>query len=290
MSDTAPSPTHTMHPDFDDADADVTLISGDETPTHFRMASSHLSRTSEFFRAMFELPQSAGEGAACLNLDEDALTLEILLKLAIGLPPGLARLQLIDEVARALAAAEKYGMKGAEEILFIQLRGPLSQVDPLRTYILACRHGWDDVATSALEKVVRGPLELTQLPPMETAHLVRVLVARQYRIDHFSTALSTSAVFAYDNGSTACCRRYPGACGNAAFPASATTWRDFKIFVLAAYAKAPSVDALLSNLALAVHKGNLEGTFCCSRVCLKPIWPWQSVIDDLRRCEAVTLP
>ncbi|KZV97602.1 hypothetical protein EXIGLDRAFT_746994 [Exidia glandulosa HHB12029] len=235
---------------------------------------------------MFELPQPPGEGAACLNLDEDALTLEILLKLAIGLPPGLARLQSIDEVARALAAAEKYGMKGAEEILSFHLRGPLSQADPLHTYVLTCRHGWDDVATSALEKVVRGPLELTQLPPMETAHLVRVLVARQHRIDHFSMALNTSTVFADDNGSSAYCRRYPGACGRG-IPVAAT-WREFKIFALAAYAKAPSVDGLLSHPELAVQKGNLEGIFC--RNCTKPIWPWQSVVDDLRRCEAVTLP
>lgn len=77
------------HADFRDASADVTLISCDGVA--FDIASSHLARTSEWFRGMLELPtaNASKQSNWRITLAEDTLTLEVLLKVALGLPPDV---------------------------------------------------------------------------------------------------------------------------------------------------------------------------------------------------------
>ncbi|KZV97580.1 hypothetical protein EXIGLDRAFT_703016 [Exidia glandulosa HHB12029] len=272
-----------VHPDFDDAAADVTIISGDDSHTHFRISSSHLSRTSEFFHGMFALPLGGVPPESRIALEEGAVTLEILLKLATGLPGGLRRLLSTDDVERTLAAAEKYGMKGVEEILALYLRAPYMDWEPIRAYALASHYGWEDVATASFERVVRLPLDLTNLPSMDIQHLLRILVTRKERIHNFRQGLLSrerdAPFYAPNANNSGRCQR----CSCISTLNDIAIWKKFVVAALMAYDEAPAADTLLANPEVAAESVKLELLFCSS--CRRSLFSPASLTESLRKCE-----
>ncbi|KAH9044195.1 hypothetical protein EDB84DRAFT_1559050 [Lactarius hengduanensis] len=147
-------------------ESDVVLASRDGIL--FRVPSTTLKMTSSWFRAMFTLPQSAPPSATpstsasplartsslnppadseVISLDEDARTLEPLLRMACGLE--IATLDTWDAVEPVLYAAEKYDMPGPASIVRALLRTPVFADAPLRLYAAACHFGWADDARAA---------------------------------------------------------------------------------------------------------------------------------------------
>jgi hypothetical protein len=102
-----------LHPAFSHPDADVTL--GANGHTLFRVHSYTLKTTSGWFNDMFSLPQNAPQTVGdVIYLDEDAPTLEALLRMICGHP--LMKLESFDMVESILYAAEKYDTPGPMSI------------------------------------------------------------------------------------------------------------------------------------------------------------------------------
>jgi hypothetical protein len=136
-----------FHPDFASTDGDVILgaKSGDVL---FRTHSFVLKTTSGWFRTMFSLPQKCEPVTPdVIYMDEDAHTLESLLRMACGLP--ILPLTSYDAVDALLYAAEKYDMPGPMSIIRILVMTPPLLNNPLRLYAVACRFGWETEAKYA---------------------------------------------------------------------------------------------------------------------------------------------
>ncbi|EIW82549.1 hypothetical protein CONPUDRAFT_53299 [Coniophora puteana RWD-64-598 SS2] len=155
-----------MHPEFSSPDADVILAAKDQTAL-FRVHSYTLKTTSGWFRSLFSLPQrplspSTSTSSALtlvpsmststthpdtIALDEDAPTLEALLRMVCGQP--ITPPQTHDALDALLFAAEKYDMPGPLALLRILLAVPPLSAEPLRIYAAASRFGWDAEARAA---------------------------------------------------------------------------------------------------------------------------------------------
>ena len=130
-----------FHPLFASLDADVILGAKDET-IFFRVHSYTLKTTSGWFRQMFTLPQKTPPTRKdVINLDEDADTLEALLRMICGLP--VLRLESFDIVEAILYAAEKYDMPGPQSIgelsnIILDLRFYLELIQPYKFVCYSC--------------------------------------------------------------------------------------------------------------------------------------------------------
>ncbi|KAH7905182.1 hypothetical protein BJ138DRAFT_1118697, partial [Hygrophoropsis aurantiaca] len=154
------------HPCFASPDADIIL--GAKDRTLFRVHSYTLKTTSGWFRSLFSLPQrpctsppatsgftptstsgfaSTSFSAEVIHLDEDAHTLESLLRMICGLPVHAPT--SYDPIDALLFAAEKYDMPGPISLLRILVLTPPLLDQPLRLYAAASRFGWDPEARHA---------------------------------------------------------------------------------------------------------------------------------------------
>ena len=137
-----------FHPLFASPEADVIL--GAKDGVLFRVHSFTLKTTSLWFKAMFSLPQKAGSvqpDNIHINLDEDATTLECLLRMVCGMP--ILMIDSYDTIDALLYAAEKYDMPGPLSIIrMLVMTRPLLD-HPLRLYGAACRFGWESEAKFA---------------------------------------------------------------------------------------------------------------------------------------------
>lgn len=130
-----------IHHLFADPDGDTVLGAKGGT-TFFRVHSFTLKTSSAFFRTMFSLPQKSTTGlGGVLYLDEDADTLECLLRMICGLP--LLPVENYDLVDSLLDAIEKYDMPGPLSIIRLLVMTPPLLDQPFRLYAVACRFGWE---------------------------------------------------------------------------------------------------------------------------------------------------
>jgi hypothetical protein len=114
VSDDALIPSDLFHPLFSSPEGDI-ILSASGGNTLFRVHSFTLKTTSGWFRTMFSLPQKTSPTFAdVIYLDEDAQTLDALLRMVCGQP--VLRLETFDMVESILYAAEKYDMPGPVSI------------------------------------------------------------------------------------------------------------------------------------------------------------------------------
>lgn len=153
MMDTEPSPQipvkkeDAFHSLFSSPDADVIL--GANGHTLFRVHSWTLKTTSGWFRSLFSMPQPCvpSNSPETITLNEDAYTLESLLRMICGLP--INPLTSYDDVDTLLYAAEKYEMPGPVSLIRILVMTPPLLNQPLRLYAAASRFGWGEEAKYA---------------------------------------------------------------------------------------------------------------------------------------------
>ncbi|KII92013.1 hypothetical protein PLICRDRAFT_122356 [Plicaturopsis crispa FD-325 SS-3] len=133
---------HLLHPLFASPDGDV-LLGTQAGGILFRVHSHTLKTTSGWFRTMFSLPQKSEKPASTTTIavDEDAHTLETLLRMICGLP--ILPITSYDEIDALLYAAEKYDMPGPMSIVRVLIMTPELLQHPLRLYAVACRFGWE---------------------------------------------------------------------------------------------------------------------------------------------------
>ncbi|KAI6044651.1 hypothetical protein EDC04DRAFT_2641449 [Pisolithus marmoratus] len=244
-----------VHPAFDSPEADIILVSRDLTC--FRVHSFTLKTTSGWFRSLFTLPRpvsscpgdSGTPGKATpaptastpetIHLDEDAETLEIILRMISGLP--ITPITSYDTVDAVLYASEKYDMPGPASLMQIAVLTPLLADQPLRLYTSASRFGWVEEARVASERTlaldlwseenwkmlrkVDGPAALDLLK----LHRSRREGVRKRLEEHPFVSGSTAALCAR-------CRR----------PTDHSTWRELKYKIVVEMDVRPLGDTVLN--------------------------------------------
>jgi BTB/POZ domain len=154
-----------FHPLFSSPEADVIL--GSKDGTLFRIHSFTLKTTSLWFRTMFSLPQksdSVKPDVIHINVDEDAHTLECLLRMVCGLP--ILMVESYDTIDSLLYAAEKYDMPGPMSIIRVLVMTRPLVDQPLRLYGIACRFGWESEAKFASTQTLTYNLHDPEYRPL----------------------------------------------------------------------------------------------------------------------------
>lgn len=140
----------TTHADFSDADADVILVSKDNT--RFLVYSVVLRITSGWFRAMFTLPQTLSATSVTnkdhIQLDEPADILAAILQMISGI--GVPTIDTIEFAETLLDTAEKYDMPGPPAIIRRIITQPPFTDKPLRVYALTVHWNWEEEMQTAV--------------------------------------------------------------------------------------------------------------------------------------------
>ncbi|KZV96665.1 hypothetical protein EXIGLDRAFT_732690 [Exidia glandulosa HHB12029] len=265
------------HPDFTDGDVELILA---DSETRFRIESSTLRRTSEFFAAVFVVG-AKGEPAH-FTIDEDEHTVEVLLKIASGLRFPNEWVDNLDGIELLARAAEKYEVGAALEVVRLLLdssamRGPAAS---LRKYALASRHGWHDIAQDAARDALDVVLDFDDIPDMDMRHLTRLLSFRQKRVEAFVKAIS------FRDDVTAIGAANRGLCPGGSTEHSIGedgTWQYLKAKMLLRIAEMPSGVTLLDDGDV-VH--NVRGVRACARHSSSKAYDWERLHAEILACVA----
>jgi len=281
LADATLDATPKYHPMFS-FDSDVVLCSRDGIL--FRVPSTTLKMTSSWFRAMFTLPQGASTpitphvrtsvtppaDTEVIALDEDASTLEPLLRMACGLE--IATLDTWDAVEPVLYAAEKYDMPGPASIVRALLRTPAFADAPLRLYAAACHFGWTDDAraasTRSLVLDLHAPAHRAALLRLRTADLLALFELHHKRRALFRARLAEHPFLTDAQLSESTPARCPR-CRDQLI--SYADWRELKHAMLYELERRPAGDTVLTGLeewpqALACWAARCKKTMCVSPV------------------------
>ncbi|EJD37695.1 hypothetical protein AURDEDRAFT_154270 [Auricularia subglabra TFB-10046 SS5] len=165
-------------------EGDIELVPADRSCC-FRMRSSTLRRTSQFFADMFASAQPDG---AQISLSEDRETVETLLAIVSGLSLPVDKLGDLDRLERLAYAAEKYEMRIALDLVRLMLQTTHMQRPEfaLRRHVLVEHFSWDDLADEALLAALDVDLESAPLPPtLGVRDVARLVSLRERRVKAF---------------------------------------------------------------------------------------------------------
>lgn len=267
---------HAYHPDFTTGDVELSSASGG---LRFRCQMSILTRASTVFALMFADakpdPEAASGEPSQILLDDDEATLEVLLRIAHGVP-FLSVLDLegdIDAVERVALAAEKYELRAALDVvrlalLSLTLRRP---EHALRRYALASLLGWPHIAQDAATASLDVALAYREpLPLMDLRDLERLLALRHSRIAAFTEALnSAGGPFAFENSKM---------CSNRKHGMNEAKWRILKQAMLLEMWQRPSgASVLADSAATAAFRGMV-----CNPCGGSPVYDWESFCARLK--------
>ncbi|KAH8985796.1 hypothetical protein EDB92DRAFT_1337643 [Lactarius akahatsu] len=276
------------HPLFS-FESDVVLASRDGVL--FRVPSTTLKMTSSWFRAMFTLPQTATPSATpstsasplartsslnssadseVISLDEDARTLEPLLRMACGLE--IATLDTWDAVEPVLYAAEKYDMPGPASIVRALLRTPAFADAPLRLYAAACHFGWADDAraasTRSLVLDLHAPDHRAALMRLRTADLLALFELHHTRRAQFRARLAEPPFLTDVQLGDASAAR----CSRCREPISYAEWRELKHAMLYELERRPAGDTVLTGLEEWPLAQACWASRCKKTMCVSPVY------------------
>ncbi|KZW03263.1 hypothetical protein EXIGLDRAFT_828625 [Exidia glandulosa HHB12029] len=273
MTSSVPAPEISYHADFA-TDGDIELA----TPAnvHFRIASSTLCRSSSFFRAMFAnaQPDSSTSERHVVVVDEDEQTVEVLLKIASGLPVQFLQLTEMEDVERLAHAADKYDMPAALNFLQVYMHVPAVRAQPLRRYALAARYGWEDSCAEALVDTLQLDIDFSPgaLPPMDMLHLARILRLRQFRIKAFAAVLDDVVLFGFGNS---------GKCNAQHVLPKPTPWDTLKAFLVLELTRHPCGTTVLSANHAVLEAAREAKCKECENGTL--LYHWPRTLDLLQR-------
>ena len=291
QNDQKPDEAPKYHPMFS-FESDVVLCSRDGIL--FRVPSTTLRMTSSWFRAMFTLPQGANPSASSpigpsppassevIALDEDARTLEPLLRMICGLE--IATLDTWDAVEPVLYASEKYDMPGPASIVRALLRTPAFADAPLRLYAAACHFGWTDDAraasTQSLVLDLHAPTHRTSLLRLRSADLLALFELHHTRRAQFRARLSEPPFLTDAQLSDAPVPR----CSRCRDPISYAEWRELKHAMFYELERRPAGDTVLLGLDEWPLAQACWAARCKRSTCVSPVYdkvPSSKAIKDV---------
>jgi hypothetical protein len=170
---------------FNWPDADVILRATHGTDCHdFRVHKAFLSFSSPVFRDMFKLPQPSSATSNVVDVADPPRALELVLRYIY--PSAASPVVDLSILPEALIIADKYDIGVAR----LRLRSSLKKftiTEPLRSYAIACRFGFEDemrIASSHttsihLPGLAQLPDEFRLIPATEYHRLI--LLHSKYR-------------------------------------------------------------------------------------------------------------
>ncbi|KAK0445739.1 hypothetical protein EV421DRAFT_1794562 [Armillaria borealis] len=201
-------------PPFDGSDptSDIILVSSDGVRFHAHKLL--LSLASPFFKDLITLAQAPIDGSLpSVPLTESSSIIDKILRFCY--PIKDATFDKIAEIYLVAEAMHKYLMEDVTNRLPSELRR-LTEVQPLRAFVVACAVGWKEEAAFASKKVLEGPLliqdeedipELKHLGSVKTYH--RLLKFHQKRLDTIKDILQTmDEVHAMCTGNGPSCHKH----------------------------------------------------------------------------------
>ena len=260
MSDLTSTPditlptTSTTHSDHD-IHKDIVLRSADDVL--FNVTRHDLERTSSWFRAQISDNNASEE----ISVSEDAVMLELVLKLSLELEPETEVFASIETHEAALVATKKYGMNKAAKTVLSHLRSTLLESnDPLLEYAVARRHKIADLQKTAFERCTRMDIDFAHLHGLQADDLAQIVTARTKHIKDIHAVLvkpdSTWDPCYYPNlGTCPCCR---GVLSQYA----RTTWEEFVKALMCRSLDVPSIEDLLMDPEVRPAYEALLGTPC----------------------------
>ncbi|TDL19120.1 hypothetical protein BD410DRAFT_792540 [Rickenella mellea] len=135
------------HPWLDDH---VDLVLRSQDGTLFPVHSVMLKSASGFFRSMLGIPRDAKEDPSDpIPMEESSEVLATLLNIVYHI--SLPSTDNVDQLEQILARAEKYDMSSVLSIIrfIVSAESLAGHLDPLISYAIGCRYGWEDIAKSA---------------------------------------------------------------------------------------------------------------------------------------------
>ena len=181
-SDNVSRQLYTTHPDFSQPE-NVVIHSVDNV--RFNIARRDLERTSGWFRNFFNLANRtiSGDGDEDIIVIEDAATLQIVLKVALGQEVAPDTISTVSACELALSVAMKYEMSGVTQALKGMLECLLwRNKDAWEQFILACRFGFHALKKDALERCIDDELDYDKLSKLEKDDMLSFLRERDSRI------------------------------------------------------------------------------------------------------------
>lgn len=202
-------PKRTYHPSFESKDADVVLRSTDDTL--YRIPSFTLRNTSAMFREMLSQPQSTSHSLEPITVAEKDNVLERALRMICGLETP--KWESFDELEAVLSLVRSWDAQGPVSVIRSAITAPLFLAEPLRLYVLATRHGWEEEAriasTYTLTLAVYDESHQTMLQQLPAKDLMALLNLHRRRRDEFKRFVDSDELFNAGNAATFPC---PG-CG-----------------------------------------------------------------------------
>ncbi|KAF8325453.1 uncharacterized protein EI90DRAFT_3128817 [Cantharellus anzutake] len=203
-----PSPRPHRHELFNGSDYDLSLVSKDNII--FNVPSSTLRRSSNFFRSVFLLPQEAQRHSDPIKLflDDDAWVVEAALRMVNGMPIQMEHFKSFDSLEPILHFCEKYDMHGPMSIIQLGMTRPELISNPFRLYTLACRYGWKEEITiavnHALDHDITDPASVTRFGAIDFLDYAKLLSLVHRRRTQFERRLNDPVVFCGSNPTHTC--------------------------------------------------------------------------------------
>jgi len=258
-ADPPPPDTQKTHPDFVKPE-DIVLRSADNV--RFNIARRDLERTSGWFRSMFEASNrtSASDTSEEIPVFEDAATLAIVLKAALGLKAGSNSPTTIEAYDTAYRTAVKYEMEGVMEQMHLRLwRALLQAKDPVQQYIYACQHHFDQLREDAFDRCSRIDISYSRFNTLDTSDFSRLVTTRMQRIEDIHTILCNTTLGSLGHaahlGQCSCCR-------SSLTPSGRMAWVTFVRVCMQRSVHVPDVEGLLREAGVNQTYEALRGTAC----------------------------
>ena len=233
----------TFHPQFTSPDADVILVSSEETS--YRVPSFTLRNTCGFFRTLFGqntsfLQTSNGERNT-IEVDESDKVLSKVLSMVCGLYTDTW--ETVEEIEDALRLVQKWDAPGPLSVIRSAITSPIFLAEPLRLYAIAMKFGWEEEAqlasTQTLALEIFHETYRSDLERLSSHQLMKLLRLHRARRDEFRIMMDGEGMFEAGNSSRALCTGCSEELDN-------HTWRELKAKMFAEMDRRPLGDTICS--------------------------------------------
>ncbi|EJD00054.1 uncharacterized protein FOMMEDRAFT_148409 [Fomitiporia mediterranea MF3/22] len=179
-----PKDSITFHPDYNEEEADLVLLSTDRQG--FRVHTLIVKLASSMFKTMIEAgPEKASHEP--IQIQENGKIVKTLLDIIYPNKLDLSNDVSIDFLKEACMAAEKYDMPVVLDSSRRHLRSMIDNHCPLSAFALASRYGWEDeqrlISTATLSQSLYIPESISLLQSVPSSGVLKLVQLHKSRRD-----------------------------------------------------------------------------------------------------------
>ncbi|KAL5492720.1 hypothetical protein ACEPAI_4167 [Sanghuangporus weigelae] len=179
-----PEPEVEVHPDYNDHESDLILVSGDGR--RFRVHSLIMKLASDVFKTMIDAAPVQVSSEEPIPVQENGDIIKDLLDVIYPnkLPFRYAS-PTFEHIRQVCYAAEKYEMPGVLQMMQLFLRTMIENVPPLLAFALASRYEWPEalrlISTATLKLDLYCPQSIKDLHFIPTHWLLKLMELHRNR-------------------------------------------------------------------------------------------------------------